>query len=81
MSRLVAVAALLAALAGCSGGEDCDGLPALTVERDRARAAYLELARGQQAGSGVTAEQVELEDDRLHDLERRHAALAAACDR
>ncbi|MCW2614934.1 MAG: hypothetical protein JWN08_1928 [Frankiales bacterium] len=79
--RLLATAALVAALTGCSGGEDCGGLAALTVERDQARAGYLELARGQQAGSGVTAEQVELEDDRLHDLERRHTALTEACDR
>jgi hypothetical protein len=73
--RVVLAAALLAAAPGCAG-RSCDDLPSLRAERDRAREAYLALAR-----SDASPAQTEQADADLHALERRVHDVEQDCGR
>ena len=66
---------LVAPLLGACSGRPCGDLPALTAERDAARAAYARLVEPGTAPPEVTAEA----DDDVHVLDRRVYELEQAC--
>ncbi len=74
-ARVLLAAAALAVLPGCAG-RSCDDLAALQDERDRAREAYLALAR-----SGASTTETERADADLHALERRVHDVEQECGR
>ena len=74
-ARATVVGALLTlALTGCSGAS-CDELPALTAERDAARADYLVRAQA----SGGDADELGAADDAVHELDARVYDLEQSC--
>lgn len=79
MRRLALSLLAAVSVTGCSAGQDCGDLAAVTAERDVARADWREIADAEQAGQ-ATHEDLSQAHDRMHALDIETYDLEQSCE-
>lgn len=80
LGRLLAACAVVVGAAACRSGQSCEGLDALTQQRDAARQDYAALVDEGRTGGPAAADDVDAAHDRMHEAEAGHEQLRAACE-